>query len=368
MDSHSLELPAMRINQTESRKVFVFALDAEALSVVSGVRRVSRSASSELDGYQRVEQSRHVLGIRRYIDSPDPLIPNGIVVALSSFVSFAEMSRLDDQTSIGQLTFDLKRTTDEPLAWIVDGQQRVAAMRGAIRRNFRIVATGFFPTDYEDERRQFILVNSAKPLPSSLILELIPHTTGPLPEKLARRKTAAAVTMALNIADTSSFYKQIKTLTNPGGSVRDNSVIRLAENSLSNGVLYNFRDQKTGGGDVAAMVRLISDWFWAVRDVFTIDWDRDIRHCRLKHGAGIVALGAALDEYCARTEQSRWTRSSFTDVLRVIAPSCAWSSGEWLLDGERPRAWSQIQNTAQDVRFLCRSLNSLIAKAMSESS
>jgi DGQHR domain-containing protein len=59
---------------------------------------------------------------------------------------------------------------------IVDGQQRAAAIREARVDSFPICVTAFIADDDREQREQFILVNSTKPLPKGLIYELLPTT------------------------------------------------------------------------------------------------------------------------------------------------------------------------------------------------
>ena len=56
-------------------------------------------------------------------------------------------------------------------AWIVNGQQRMAAICSAKIKSFPICVVGFIASDDGEQREQFILVNSTKPLPKGLIYE-----------------------------------------------------------------------------------------------------------------------------------------------------------------------------------------------------
>ena len=60
-----------------------------------------------------------------------------------------------------------------------------AAIRDARIDSFPVVVTAFITQSEEDQRSQFILVNSAKPLPKGLIYELLPATSGALPLPLS---------------------------------------------------------------------------------------------------------------------------------------------------------------------------------------
>src|SRR5207253_3816816 len=117
--------------------------------------------------------------------------------------------------------------------WIVDGQQRAAAIRDARLGAFPVFITGFITDSVAEQKEQFILVNSTKPLPKGLIYELLPTTQMKLPLLLEKRRFPAHLTNRLNYDPDSPFKGKIRTATNGDGVVQDNSVLKMLENSLS---------------------------------------------------------------------------------------------------------------------------------------
>ena len=152
---------------------------------------------------------------------------------------------------------------DKP-GWIVDGQQRSAAIRDARIESFPICVTAFIADSDEDQRAQFILVNSTKPLPKGLIYELLPSTKGTLPIPLQQRQFPASLLYRLNYIFKSPLYRMIRTPTTPEGIIKDNSILKMLENSLSDGALYRFRDPLTGRGNEEEMLSLLMDFWSAV--------------------------------------------------------------------------------------------------------
>jgi hypothetical protein len=73
--------------------------------------------------------------------------------------------------------------------------------------------------------------------------------------------------------------------------VQDNSVLKMLENSLSDGVLYRFRDPDTGSGDVESMLGVLKAYWGATADTFRDAWNLPPARSRLVHGAGIVSMG-----------------------------------------------------------------------------
>lgn len=85
--------------------------------------------------------------------------------------------------------------------------------------------------------------------------------------------------------------------TAPDGVIENNSVLRMLENSLSDGVLYNFRDPDTGRGDVDSMLMVLKAFWQAVVDTWPETWGISPRKSRLVHGVGgHVVDGDSLDQ------------------------------------------------------------------------
>ena len=87
---------------------------------------------------------------------------------------------------------------EERPGWIVDGQQRAAAIRDARVDAFPIFVNAFITEEVAEQRAQFILVNSTKPLPKGLIHELLPATEAPLPLALHKKRLPALLLERLN--------------------------------------------------------------------------------------------------------------------------------------------------------------------------
>ena len=348
-----MRLAALKISQTDSRDIYVFGLEGKQIEQIAGISRISKGTSFEIIGYQRTEAQKHIAGITKYIDSLNPMIPNSIVIAFNDSVTFESSSSDDQQGGVvfGYLNIPEANDENAPSGWIVDGQQRVAACREAQRSDFKLIVSSFIANSEDDQREQFVLVNSAKPLPKSLIYELIPSTNGLLPEKLIRKKLAISVMQRLNFDSKSSLYERIKTVTNPHGILTDNSIIRLLENSLSDGYLYNYRDPITGEGDIKTMTSIVSDYFYAVKEVFEEDWNLPASKTRLNHGAGLAALGYLMDEIALEHKGAK-DAIPFKETLLTLKPNCAWSSGNWKSTDGTQIKWNDLQNTAQDIKLL----------------
>ena len=138
--------------------------------------------------------------------------PNAIVVAFDDSVKFKPSRQAAGATSYsrnGTLTIPLDPDLpdSEKPGWIVDGQQRAAALRDARVKGFPVCVVGFIADGLEEQRQQFILVNATKPLPKGLIYELLPSTEGKLPAALQKRRYPALLSERLNFDDDSPLAR-----------------------------------------------------------------------------------------------------------------------------------------------------------------
>jgi DGQHR domain-containing protein len=354
---HLMRLPALEVRQGDGRILYSFAVDGKKLPRFAAVSRIRRDGDAEVEGYQRPEVLSHIASIRRYLESEAPMIPNALVVAFDKRVQFEPLpgalatSYARPGTLIIPASDDLL-DEDKP-GWIVDGQQRSAAIREARIDSFPIVVTAFITDSDEEQRSQFILVNSAKPLPKGLIYELLPATSGALPVALQARRFPAILLRRLNCEIRSPLYRKVRTPTTPEGIVKDNSILKMLENSLSDGALYSFRDPTTGTGDEEQMMSLLIAFWAAVSDVFADAWDKPPRQSRLMHGVGIVSLGFIMDAIFDRYSRKRAPSAlDFAHDLAELREVCRWTNGFWDFGPGAQRKWNELQNTTRDIQLL----------------
>lgn len=348
-----LRVPAIEFKQKGNKALYSFAVDAKQLPEFATISRVHRDDETSIQGYQRPEVVRHIASIKNYLESDAPMIPNALVVAFDKRVTFEPLDGADSDVSYSRHGTLVIPLDEEPPGWIVDGQQRSAAVREARVRSFPMAVTAFITDDAAEQRTQFILVNSTRPLPKGLINELLPTTDGVLPTTLRRRRFPAYLLERLNFDEDSVLEAQIKTPTNPEGKIKDNSMLRLIENSLSDGGLYRWRDAYTGEGDVDAMLATLKNFWAAVSLVFPGPFQESPRRSRLVHGVGIVAMGFVMDAIMDRDFRDDVpTVDLFIRDLKALKPICAWTSGSWDFGEGTARKWNELQNTSRDIRLL----------------
>jgi DGQHR domain-containing protein len=353
-DRYEIRVPALEVRQGE-RKIYCFAIDGKHLLDFAAVSRVRRSAAGGLAGYQRPEVLNHIRAIRRYIESPEALLPNAVVLAFDSRVRFETKRRSRvDYSIMGELIIPVDETiedADKP-ALLVDGQQRIAAIRDADVAEFPVAAVAFIASDAEEQRSQFILVNNTKPLPKGLIHELLPEASGYLPPKYARRRLPAQLMTRLNLDTDSPFSGAVATPTSPDGYIKDNSVLRMIENSLYDGALYQYRDPADGSGDIEQMLVHLKVFWSLVEATWPIEWKLIPRKSRLTHGVGIQALGYVMDALTEGYDADALPGIGLDHQLSALSEVTAWSYGTWNLGPDDQRRWNGLQNTPNDVKLL----------------
>lgn len=359
-ETEILRLPALKINQGE-KTIYSFSVDGKKLPEFTTISRIARDDEANLSGYQRTESRKHTNDIRNYIESENPMIPNSLVVAFDERVKFESLDDAPSSNEYSQhgwliVPIDHEEESVDRPGWVVDGQQRLAAIRKAEVEEFPVSVTAFITSSIAEQREQFILVNSTKTVKRSLIYELLPGTDTELPKKFRKKKFPSRLLARLNHDDDSPLRGKIKTPTTHGGIIKDNSVLKMLINSLSDGALYYFRESETGEPDVEEMIKLLKNYWTAVGEVFPKAWNLKPRKSRLTHGAGITAMGFVMD---AIVDTYRWdygledvpTVEQFRHQLEPLGKYCNWTSGYWdFEDGKRE--WNDLQNLAKDIRPL----------------
>ncbi|NYI97124.1 DGQHR domain-containing protein [Streptomonospora nanhaiensis] len=365
-DRYTLRLPALEIRQG-SRRIYCFAVDGKKMHGFAAVSRIHRDEEKNLQGYQRPEVLSHIRAIRRYLESDGAMLPNAIVLAFDRRVEFVSHGPTGsvDYAVPGELVIPVDETQsdDEKPAWLVDGQQRSAAIRDADLAEFPVAAVGFIADGPAEQRSQFILVNSTKPLPKGLIHELLPETAGHLPPSYVRRRLPAKLMTRMNIDPEGPFYGKIASPTAPDGYIKDNSILKMLEHSIFEGALFQYRNPVDGSGDVDRMLLHLRSYWKLVQQTFPDAWRKPPRNSRLTHGVGIQAMGFVMDELTEDMPAEGVKCERVRAALQSLEPHVAWTSGTWKFGEGDERKWNGLQNTPSDVHLLHAHLKKVIRRA-----
>ena len=166
--------------------------------------------------------------------------------------------------------------------------------------------------------------------PKGLIHELLPSTEAPLPLALHRRRLPALLLERLNFDADSPLRGRIRTPTSGEGTIKDNSILKMIENSISDGALYPYRFSRNGGADTDAMLVRAQ----GLLDSRQPGLPRSVgsatpRRSRLTHGLGIVSLGYLMDAIADYFGGVQPDDVDFVEHLELVAPVCAWTGGYW---------------------------------------
>jgi DNA sulfur modification protein DndB len=351
-----ITIPALSLKQSLNKEIYVFGINGKNIHQFAGVKHASRDNSKNLIGYQRLEIRRHILEIKEYIETESPRIPNAVVIAFDNRVIFEKQNPSNGDISFGLLKIPIIKSDQGTLpGWIVDGQQRLAAIRDARVDKFNIFVTSFIADDESEAREHFVLVNNTKPLSKSLINELLPHVQINTSSQMHRKKIPAYLTEMLNNNKKSPLESKIGTSTNPQGIIKDNSMHKFINRSLSDGVLAQVDIREIRPQSYEIMFNILCDYWSAVRETWSDIWDLGPKESRLFHGVGIASLGLLMDSMSSFLENYP-DKNYFNKNLNIIKPYCFWNNGEWTLKDGTKIKWNQFQNTSQDLRRLSASL------------
>lgn len=351
---------ALRIIQGGGVPVYLFSLTAGEIFQVAEISRVARGNHSELIGYQRREVRQHVKEITDYLDGDDVLFPNPIIIALPSTVRWKGSRGPNVSDGIaegGAIEIPLAGPGGSKPGWIVDGQQRALALSRSRRQDFPVPVNAFIADSVDVQRDQFVRINSTKPLPKSLVTELLPQVGSPLPPRLSASKVPSALCDLLNTKEDSPFQGLIKrssssTEDRKAAVVTDTSLVEALKESLHQaaGCLFQYRNLSSGEMDSIRIWLTLVTYWGAVRDTFPTAWGKPPTKSRLMHGAGIRAMGKLMDLVMAAIDP---TTAGAAEIVRAdlarLAPHCHWTDGRW---EELRMDWDEVQNVPRHINEL----------------
>lgn len=359
-EQNEIVVRALRTFQGNQIEVFAFFIFGSDITRIADITRISRDEGDELKGFQRSEIKSHVKSIVDYLNTPDSLFPNAIILALGKDVEFRQSrgpnpENLVEVAQSGNLTIPVF-PEGRRIAWIVDGQQRSLALAQAKNSRIPVPVIAFISPNIDTQREQFILVNKAKPLPTRLINELLPEVDALLPRDLATRKIPSELCNLLNLDQKSPFYKLIRresTSQNEQGVVVDTAIIDSIKRNLRPpmGALSQYKGSINSDPD--AMYKTLLMYWSAVRDTFPDAWGKPPTESRLMHSAGIKAMGALMDQIMLRADSSSNPDLEIRSSLSRLTPLCRWTEGVW--EGLNWR-WNEIQSTTKHISHLSEHL------------
>ncbi|SMF70780.1 DGQHR domain-containing protein [Azospirillum oryzae] len=344
---NTMNFSAVYACQSPEHTVLSFAASVSDVLRFAVIDRVTRGAEGQISGFQRPQMAGHIREIRDYLERPEAVLPNPIIVA---FTRGIEVLKLEH--GVCRISVDV---TNGAPGLVVDGQQRLTALKQLPSKNFQVFVSALICRDEAELRRQFVLINNTRPLPKSLIYELLP-TVNELPARLSRRSVASTLTAKLNFEIRSPFHGRIYQHTNPAGTYADTAIQKVIMNSLNDGVMRELMHGKNGE---EKCFELMSEFYHAVGNVFSEAWKKQRpTTSRLVHGAGIQAMGYVM-EILSLLDGAR-SRNDFAQGMECLKGRTAWTEGQWDFGNGDVRHWNSIQNISRDVIMLAQYLTGLV--------
>jgi DGQHR domain-containing protein len=345
-----LKFPAIKINQHD-KEIYTFkAIGKDILSFAS-IDRIKRDHEGNLLGYQRIEVTKHIKEIANYLSDEKSILANSIVICFDSNVKFEP---IEENSDFGYLSIPKNKIYGQ----IVDGQQRSTALQNLANDEFEVAINAFITDDTDEQREQFLLINNTKPLPKPLIYELLPEISSELPSTYKDKQLPNRLISILNTQVHSPFYHAIKTHTYPDGYIKDNTLIKAINSSLTDGILYEFSEHELGMNDVESMCSILNAFWGAVQKIFPKDWKMNPKETRLTHGAGILALSNLMEIIVYKKilkihpnylDEKSFITSDFEKYLKPLKEKLDWSKGKYDFGDGYQRNIMDIQNTSKDI-------------------
>ncbi|PWC91876.1 hypothetical protein TSO5_18645 [Azospirillum sp. TSO5] len=337
---------AIRAQQSAEHVALTFAARADEILRFASIERIARDGEGRVSGFQRPQVAGHIREIKDYLEKSTAVLPNPIVVAFTAGVE------VEGAGAACRVTIDVSKG---PPGLVVDGQQRLTALQYLPTKDFQVFVSALVCRDEAELRRQFVLINNTRPLPKSLIYELLP-TVAELPERLGGRSGAAALTARLNFDRTSPLYGLIRQHTNPAGHIADTAIQKVIMTSLNDGIMRQLARQRDGE---SACFKLVCEFFEAVKKTFPEAWwDHKPSTSRLVHGAGIQAMGYVMEDLAVLDGARSW--DAFVRGMECLRGRTAWTEGHWDFGNGDIRHWKAVQNVSRDVQTLAHHLSAIV--------
>lgn len=332
-----------------NKKVYSLSIQGNKILDIASINNARRDEKGHLLGYQRIKVQKHISEIKDYMNKSDAILPNAIVMCFDSKVRFEEI-----QDGMGYLHIP----TDKVHGFIVDGQQRSTAMYEAdelVNKTFEVTVNAFIADNAEIQREQFMLVNNTKPLPKTLLNELMPNTVTKLPKAMEEKKLPNQLVQLLNNNEHSVFFNRIRTHTKADGYITETSLLNGIKTSLTDGCLFGFTANSVTGlkeHDIDSIITIIDTYFKAISEIWSEDFNSKPKDTRLTHGSGIHTMLCLLDHIEVRINKNLidMTIEDYKNIL--VELNIDWKQMLIPIDSDTNINIMHLQNNSKDKKFL----------------
>jgi DGQHR domain-containing protein len=241
---------------------YTFTIDSNILKdIVDVIRRKEKADGIDTEGFQRQLSKARLESIGRFIDRPNAMFANNIIINFDVSVEFKE----EDSSGKGTLIIPLKKC-----AWMVDGQHRTFGFDFSTK-NFPVIVTASIGMPVSKAADLFVTINKEqKGVNPSLVYDILDISgRGEKEEKVTHD-----IIRQLNTRDDSPWHHQIKMLGSRtkdekkelgSGLVSQSQMMVKIVPMLNDGSIWSTFD--TDG-----KVDVLINYFAAIKEIFSDDW------------------------------------------------------------------------------------------------
>lgn len=322
-----IKLPCFEFPQGKY-KLYAFIIDAKLAWQIFSISRMTDDDNEGDFGYQRILSPARLANITHYITSGKP-IPNSILVSLDKATYNAQ-----DKT--------LKIHKGSDVAWVIDGQHRLAGAHQAAQahHNISLLVVAFIGLTETEQVEQFITINDeARGVPRSILLDLNRRLSFAKTEKQISEDRASDIGNALRRDSEYIFFNKITVVESPKtGQLSLGNFVRKVSPLVhpSKGILRT--------RSLLEQTKIIDNYFTAFRDVFPSEW-RKADNIFLKT-IGFGALMNVFEEVYIRT-RDMYAGFRVTDISKLLKLVIGFDFGAWAQYGTGNKA---EQDAGKDLR------------------
>ena len=284
--------------------LYVFTLNA---GEVYNNFEVSRRYEDKEKGYQRIVNDTKIKKIISYLNgksenSYPSLLPNSILIALDNVNFNTNILTINDENGIKGL--------------IIDGQHR---LKGAYEYdiNFPLIIIGIDNLEPKYQARLFITINKTQTsLPSALYLDLISATSDEDiranldGEVITSEQKATELVRDLNRNENSSLKDLIAETGEERGKINLSQLVGIVKKYI------NYTDGKFKGYSYNDQLKILINYFNAIKVVFENDWEKKILFKTTILGGLLKAIDAVYD--VVYTTHNNFKENSIIYVLSNV--------------------------------------------------
>ena len=198
IENEFIEFDAIEVIQPIG-KSYVGCIDHKDLTFIAYVDelRIERREVEKYLGVERPLSKERVNELIQYVNTIDAAFPTSIIIAVSS-----------DDTEYDGSKKRMKLKKKEAVAQVIDGQHRIAGLRGYLGNNFKLNVTIFVDMDIEDQAMVFATIN----LEQTKVNRSIAYSLYEYAKSRSPYKTSHNIAKLLNSKTGSPFESKIKIL------------------------------------------------------------------------------------------------------------------------------------------------------------